>query len=534
MTGIEPRSRTVAAALRIRVAEDPDTPFLKCGGEWLTAAQLDQFSDRIAAGLTGLGIERGDRVAMLCANRQEYFELIFAIAKLGAILVPLNPYLRGDFLSYQLADSGAKVAVTDAAGYREIASLTTVDTLRHVVLLDDGPSSAEDVLTWGSLRASVGPVPAVDVRPADLVAIVYTSGTTGPAKGCMLSHGYYTYYAAPWAERGWVLPGDRVFSAMPLFHTGGHLVVMFALMLDGTSACIEPSFSASTYMERAAEEDATCLFGIGVQATAILQQPEKTTDGAHRFRVAGFPPLHPDDQDRFEKRFAAPVVAEGMGMTEMTPSLLDHVDGPRKRGANGKPCYQVDTDLVDEHGESVGVGQIGELVIRSKTPEGLFSGYWNKPESTADTWRGLWHHTGDYFTRDAEGFHYFVDRKADSLRRRGENISSFQVEGAIAQHPQIARVAVCAVPSELADIEIKACIIPVAGEDIDPGELFEFFKERLPYFAVPRYVEIREHLPLTNATGRVQKAVLRAEGITARTWDLQALGFVIGREERRR
>lgn len=529
---IEPQIRTVDAALRSRAAKDPDAPFLKCGGRWTSAAELDGVSDGLAAGLAELGIRRGDRVATLCTNREECIELTFASAKLGSILVPLNPFLRGEFLAYQLADSGAKVVVTDAAGYQEVIS-SPVGVLERIVLLDDVPAIGDATVSWGQLGASRRQAPDVDLTPADLMAIMYTSGTTGLAKGCMLSHGYYTYYAAPWAERGWVIPGDRIFTAFPLFHSGAHMAVMFALMLEGASACIETSFSASTYISRAAEENATCLFGIGVHALAILRQPARPSDGAHPFRIAGFPPMHPDDQDRFEDRFKTPVIAEGIGQTEITPGLLDYVEGPRRRGANGRPCHHVDVELFDEHGLAVGDGEIGELVIRPKLPDAMFSGYWNKPEATVHAWRGLWHHTGDYFTRDAEGFYTFVDRKADALRRRGENISSLQLEEAIAGHPKVAQVAVCAAPSELADIEIKACIIPIPGEEIDPGELFAFLKERLPYFAVPRYVEIRESLPVTPATNRVQKAVLRAEGITPGTWDLHRLGFAIGRDERR-
>lgn len=528
----EPRVRTVAAALRCRRATHPDVPLLKCGDRWWTATQLDGASDRVAVGVASLGVERGVRVAMMCANREEYFLLLFALAKLGAVLVPLNPYLRGQFLAYQLMDSGADVVVTDSAGYAQIAALTGTAANTWTVLLDEADSSGSTV-SWDRLTRSSRPVPEIVVRPDDLMAIMYTSGTTGPAKGCMLSHGYYSYFAAPWARRGWVQPGDRVFTALPLFHTGGHLALMFALLLDGVSTCFDTAFSASTYIERAASESATCLFGIGVQAVAILQQPAKDTDTHRSFRIAGFPPLHPDHQDRFEKRFATPVIAEGIGQTEITPGLLDSVTQQRKRGANGRPCDHVDVALVDDLGEPVHGNGAGELVVRPKVPHAMFSGYWNKPEATSKAWLGSWFRTGDYFARDEEGFYTFLDRKSDSLRRRGENVSSFQLESAIAQYPGIERVAVCAVASDLADVEIKACIVPAPGHSVELEELFKYFRANLPYFAVPRYVEIREDLPVTAATNRVQKAVLRDEGVTPRTWDLRDMGLIVQPADRR-
>ena len=525
--------RTVIGALRRRVAAAPDEPFVRCGGEFLTLADVDRRSDRVAAGLAELGVQAGDRVAVLLPNREEMIDLFFASTKLGVVLVPLNAFLKGEFLRYQLADCGASVLVTDAPGYDAAAPLLGLTEIKRLVLLDgvEGDGAVETT-TWAEVAASTGPAPTREPAVTDLVSLIYTSGTTGLPKGCMLAHGYYVAGPQALLECGWVERGDRLFTTWPLFHSSGQVVaLMTALVADG-SVVFEPQFSASTFLARAAEEHATVLAGVGFMGMALLAQPPSPADRDHDIRRSYWIPMSPSAQVAFEERFGIPVLAEAFGQTECFPISMAPATGERARHTLGPPAANYEIRLVGDDDTEVPPGTPGEICVRPRSPGVMYSGYWNKPEETVAAWRNLWHHTGDMARLDDAGRLVFVDRKKDALRRRGENVSSLELEAAILGHPGVAAVAVCAVASPLGEDEIKACIVPAPDATLEPGELFGFFKEHLPYFAIPRYVQIRQSLP-ANALGRIMKHVMRSEGVTDDTWDLEALGHQVTRHERR-
>jgi crotonobetaine/carnitine-CoA ligase len=241
-------------------------------------------------------------------------------------------------------------------------------------------------------------------------------------------------------------------------------------------------------------------------------------------------PFAPADERTFTERFGVRVQSNMYGQTETGAITFTPLAEAGKPGTIGRPSPQYEVRIVDDADNDVPTGWVGEVIVRSKTPDVLYTGYWNKPDDTAEAMRGGWHHTGDLARCDREGYLTFVDRKKDALRRRGENVSSVQLEQAIIAHPKVAEAAIVAVPSEMTEDDIKVCIVP-AGE-IEPNELFAFFKEKLPYFAIPRYVQIVDALPKT-ATMRVQKHVLRAAGVRSSTWDFEQLGLVVAREERR-
>jgi crotonobetaine/carnitine-CoA ligase len=272
--------------------------------------------------------------------------------------------------------------------------------------------------------------------------------------------------------------------------------------------------------------------GVGMMGMAMLAMPESDSDRDHSVRATLMLPFAPDEQAKFEKRFGLTMLSQMYGQTEGGAITFCALSEERKPGTIGRPSPFYDLKLVDDDDHDVPIGEIGEIIIRPREPFGMYLGYWRKPEATMEAWRNLWHHTGDYGRLDEDGFITFVDRKKDAIRRRGENVSSVEVEIAINQHPKIAEVAVHAVPSEISEDDIKACIVVVPGETVEPNDLFAFFKEKLPYFAVPRYVEVVPELP-RNATLRVMKHLLRARGVTAETWDLDKLGLTVARDERR-
>lgn len=529
------RSRVIGARLAEWAEAEPDRRFVRCGGPWLSFGDVHERSDRLAAGLAAAGVEQGERVALISPNRIEYILTFFACAKLGAVLVPLNTFLRGEFLRHQLADSQAGTLIADTPGLRAAAEmLPGLTHLRRVVALDEDEVAGlgPDVIPFGKLEVAAGEPPRPELRPSDLAAILYTSGTTGLPKGCMMSHGYYLAIPEPYFENGWYAADDIILTPFPLFHTSGQAITLMAGLSRGAALCFEPEFHASTFIARAREVGATVLWGVGAMGMAVLGQPPSDSDRDHDVRLAMWVPMAPPMQAAFEERFGIPVISEGYGQTECAPVTMNSLTGERKRHTAGRPTSKFDVRLVGDDDREVPVGEVGEIVVRPREPDVMFLGYWNQPEATLAAARNYWHHTGDAARADEDGFITFVDRKKDALRRRGENVSSMELEAALMRHPAVERAAVHAVASELTEDDIKACIALHPDATLTPGEFFEFARANLPYFAVPRYVEIVDQLPL-NAMGRVMKHVLRERGVTDATWDLDALGLVIDRDERR-
>lgn len=524
--------RSVPEVLARRAADQPDKLLVSCGGAERTYGAMAEVAEQRAGALAALGVGPGDRVAVLTANRIEMVELFFGCARLGAVQVPINTFLKGEFLRYQLADCGAETVVVDGPGLDAVTPLLDqLPAVRRIVTLDGGDPTVETI-RYEDLSGAAGTTDVTVPRPGDLASIIYTSGTTGLPKGCMITQGYFVHIGDAWRGACDLSPDDVVFSAFPLFHLSGQALALMACLTGGLSLVIEPAFSASTFMPRAREVGATVTMGVGAMALAVLATPPADDDRNHRIRYAMWIPLPPAKQLELEERFGAPVNAEGFGQTECAPVTYSRLSGKRRRETAGLPAPWLDVRIVDDDDLEVARGDVGEIVVRPLEPDSLFSGYWGRPEETLQTFRNLWHHTGDYGRMDDEGFLSFVDRKKDALRRRGENVSSMELEQALLRHPKVAEVAVHAVPSAATEDDIKACVVLVPGAETDPGELFAHFEKELPYFAVPRYVELVPALP-KNAIGRVLKHELRAAGVTPATWDLEALGLTVSRDARR-
>jgi crotonobetaine/carnitine-CoA ligase len=522
---------TIAEVLTHQAESLGDTPFLACDAAVRSYADLRERSLRLAASLQRLGLSQGDRVAILSENSVETVETFFACAYLGLIAVPLNIYLRGEFLRYQLTDSGCAAAVVDGPGLEAIQALEERASLEQLIVVGSNPGDDEEGVSFESLLDGPPLAEVARLTAADTAAIGYTSGTTGMPKGCVIPHGMFTQVYPVHEEAGYMTPGDRVLTPARMFHIGFLVGMLAPCLRSGASLWTVGQFSASGFMRRACEIDATVIYAVGSVGMLLLAQPRTPQDSdPGGLRLAIFQPMPPDRQLEFEERFGVPVVGENYGQSECMVIGIENIDGPRHPGSAGRPTSVLDVAVVDDEDVPVGPDQIGEIVVRPKKANMMFSGYWNKPEATLEAWRNLWHHTGDLGRQSADGTLWIVDRKKDSIRRRGENVSSLELEAAIDRHPAVEHVAVHAVPSEMGDDEVKACL--VVRSDLEPTELFTFFKRELPYYAVPRYVEILDELPRT-PVGRVQKQALRDRGVTATTWDFESLGLTVAREERR-
>ena len=516
-----------------RSAEDSGAvEFLACGDQRRTLAELSDRSRRLAGGLLELGLQAGDRVAVLAENSVEYVELLFACQRLNLIFVPLNSYLRGEFLSQQLEDAGPAAVVVDPLGHdslREVADRWT----GHVVVVGES-EGAHDAVRFDDLLLHEPVTGPARAARADTAAILYTSGTTGEPKGCMVPHGQFVRAATPYLQdAGYIVRGDLVLTPSPMFHIGFLIGNLAPALLVGARIHHVPRFSASSFLRTAREIGATKIYSLGPVGMLLLAQPPSAADAApHGIRLAVLPGLSADGQREFQARFGIPVNAESYGQTECSVICVAGEGDERRRGSVGRPIDGVDLRIVDDDDVPLAAGEVGEIVLRPRRPFAMFTGYWGKPEATLATWRNLWHHTGDLARQDEDGTVWLVDRKKDFIRRRAENVSSVQVEEAILKHPAVRQVSVHAVPGEFSDDDIKACIVLAQNGRPPMDDLFLFFKRTLPYFAIPRYVEFMDSLP-ANAVGRVRKEDLRRRGVTTSTWDLEALGLTVSRAERR-
>ncbi|MBS1888692.1 MAG: AMP-binding protein [Actinobacteria bacterium] len=502
-----------------------DRPLLRMDGLARSYAEMrDQVACQADA-LARAGIGRGDRVAALCSNRIELLDLILGCAWLGATAVPINTAARGAQLEHVLSDSGARALLAEGDLLEALAIIERPPALDVVWALGEQPVelpgwTVEPPPRPGDAR------PAAEVDPGDTAAILYTSGTTGPAKGVRCPQAQFHWWAANVGDQLEIGPEDILYTCLPVFHTNA-LTAFFQALRVGATYHLGERFSASRFWARAAEADATVTYLLGAMVAMLLAQPAGEADRAHRVTRALAPATPANLWEAFGERFGVQLV-EGYGSTE-TNGVIGMRAGEQRPGWMGRVRPGFEARVVDEHDAEVPAGVGGELVLRHGEPFSFATGYHGMPEKTVEAWRNLWFHTGDRVVRDAEGWFRFSDRLKDSIRRRGENISSYEVEQALLTHPAVAGAAVFAVPSELAEDEVAAAIVLEPGAAaVTPEELLRHCEPRLAYFAVPRYVEFAERLPLTE-NGKVRKAVLRERGVTDATWDREAAGFQLRR-----
>lgn len=526
---------TVLAALAQRLVNDPDAPYLDFEGVEFTARGMDAVSNQLARALADLGVQKGDRVASLIENTPEQVITFFAAVKLGAIQVPINTAYKGEFLRHQLADSGSKVVVVqgDHAGrVAEVAGEGTPE-LAHAIVAGR-PDEIIDVVPahdWDQLlaNASDAAVPDAGVGPSDLACFIYTAGTTGPSKGCMLPHNYVVALAEQ-IRRAWRRqPDDVVLTPLPLFHFNAISVAVVGTLLSGGRASIARRFSVSRFWPEVKRTGATIVSMLGSLAILLADAEDHPDQIDNSLRLCGAAPMPPDIDRIWNERFGVETFSAAFGLTEASLISTLPAGEVNKLGAAGKPnAVDFEVRLVDDDDEDVPVGEIGEIVCRPTGPNLMFAGYFRRPEDTLRVLRNLWFHTGDLGRLDGDGFLYFVDRKKDYLRRRGENISSFEMERTYHSHPAILDVAVHSVPSEIGEDDVKVTAVLQPGEPLTEEELCAWSVDQVPYFAVPRYIEFRDDLP-RNPVGRVLKYQLRDEGVTESTWDREAEGFTFER-----
>ena len=492
---------------------------------------IDALSARIANGLASHGIGKGDTVLVMVPDCVEFIAVWCGLAKLGAVQVPLNTHLRGAVLSHVVGDSRARTMIVHARFLDRTADVP-LGSVESFIVLGEAPDERPDALAplkrspFGALLEA--PDTPVDDGPAatDLAAVLYTSGTTGPSKGVMITHIQAYEYARSVVELLELVPGDVYYAPLPLFHIAGQWGVAYAACLAGAQAVLPRAFSAGAYWTDVRRHGATATFLLGAMANFLYQQPEAGDDADNPLERALVVPLLPEIE-AFKRRFGC-LVSTTWGATEFNVPTRSTFDL-----ANDRTCGRIAEDryevrIVDELDREVPVGVPGEAVVRPREPWITMAGYWGHPDWTAAAWRNLWLHTGDMLMRDEEGNLYFVDRTKDAIRRRGENISSMEVEQEVVAHPDVVECAVVPVASEHTEQEVMAVVVPRPDAALDPAELVRFLAPRMAYFMVPRYVEVVDALPKTQ-TGKVRKYALRERGLTPGTWDREAAGITLRR-----
>ena len=508
-------------------ASQPDALYavFEEGGRW-TYAALRDLVVRKAAGLQKLGVARGDHVAVWLPNGREALITFYAINYLGAVFVPFNTAYRGSLLEHVLANSDARVLVAHGGLLDRLVGIDTA-AVETIVTLGEGPEDSglvrHDFASVTGEEAELAPLVS-PIEPWDTQSIIYTSGTTGPSKGVVSSYLHLYTNAGP---ESWhfVTGEDRFLVNMPVFHIGG-LGIPFVMLARGGSIALMENFSTDTFWDFVRRTQCTVIFLLGVMATFLMKRRPDAGDRDHEVRKAFMVPLT-DAAGPFQQRFGIDVFTI-FNMTEICSPIVSEAN-PVKLGTCGHVRAGVEVRLVDANDCEVPVGTVGEMIVRTDRPWAMNSGYHKNPEATARAWRNGWFHTGDAFRRDGDGYFFFVDRVKDAIRRRGENISSFEVESEVIAYTDVREAAVIGVPSEYSEDEVMAVIAPVPGAVIDPVALTEFLAARMPYFMVPRYVRVLPELPKT-PTAKVIKAELREEGITADTWDREAAGIKLRKE----
>ena len=520
--------------LAARATETPDKPYILFEGEQWSYAEAARQAWRTGHALQKIGVGIGDYVSVWIPTGPDIVRAWFGANAVGAVYAPLNLAAKGSYLEHTLKVADAKVLV---AHHQLAERLVEIDapSLEQVVIVGGQPPAG---LRWPAVTldelldgvSDERPTLTRAIEPWDDLSLIYTSGTTGPSKGVRAAHAAFWNYA-----NCFILPyvdeRDRYLNALPMFHTAG-TGITYSMLRAGGSVALSGGFSASRFWDDVRRFEATITIAIHGMVTFMLDQPVKPDDADNPLKTVYMGPLsrHKEFAERFGVR-----IYTAYGMTEVPVPITSALDPDDERscGVNAAPD-QYELRLVDDHDVEVAPNTPGELVARHVHPWTINSGYKGMPAATAEAWRNGWFHTGDQFTRDEDGNFYFLDRIKDVIRRRGENISSFEVETEVMSHPLVKEAAAVAVQNpdiaeSAGDEEVKVVVVLEEGATLDPVELTEYLANRMPAYWVPRFIEYLPELPRTESH-KLKKADMREAGITEGTWDREKAGVKLKRE----
>lgn len=522
--------RNVASVMRGQLERRPDKMAVRDEHRALTYRELVDEALDFAGAMIDLGLERQQPLLMMLDNHLDFISTWIGLSLTARVEVPVNTGYRGTILAHVIRNTAARILLIEDKYLERLAEVgDALDVIDTIIVRGDASLAAalpERIRVIGFSDLARRRAEIDDVKPWDIVAIMYTSGTTGPSKGALVPHGHAYGYASPyvWGRSG---EEDTNLAALPLFHVTAQWAGVYNALIAGASAVVLGRFSATTFWQDARKYGCTYTTALGAVAQFLLNQPPHPEDRDHPIRSVGMSPVIAE-VEQFKERFGIERVGTGYGSTEANASILAP-PGLAVAGHCGYLREDFELRLVDENDMDVAPGQVGEALVRSKEMWSTTAGYVNMPEATAKSWRNMWFHTGDLLRQAENGQYVFCDRNNDAIRRKGENISSFEVERELETHPSIAEAAAIKAPSNHSDDEVKACLALHPGASFDLSDLVEHLKARMPAFMVPRYFEVFDKLPKT-PTEKIQKAELRKDCLNARTWDRERGGYVASGE----
>ena len=538
-----PRERwTLVEAVRHQARAQGEREFLSFeNGERLSFAEFDRLTDCLATALADLGLTAGDRILGLLTNSKEFMITMIATHKLRAVFVPVNTELRGGFLEHQIINSSPRMIVVDDNLMGRFSSFDPSETGIETVV-GVGDESSPDISKLG-LLAEVSQVrmdslldttpnteKLADPSPSDVCTIMYTSGTTGPSKGVLMPQGHCYLFALGIVAAMELTEQDRYFCCMPLFHANGLFMQVYASLLAGSSCHVTKRFSVTDWLNIVREENITVTNALGVMPEFIFRSPPSPNDRDHKMTRILAIPVAEEWGVAMQERFGVKL-RQGFGMTEVNMVAYSDLDDPVMSGCAGPPLSDFFEVIIADPDSDVELprDQVGEILVRPKIPFCFNVGYFKMPDKTVEAWRNLWFHTGDAGRMDSEGRLFFVDRIKDRIRRRGENISSYELEQTLNEYPGVIESAAVGlrVPGAGGEDEIKA-VIAINGPSPDPEAFLDWCVPRMPRHTVPRYLEFVAELDKT-ASGKIRKQAIRDAGVTENTWDRESIGYVISR-----
>lgn len=529
---------TFSRLLARQSARNGDKPYLLFEDRSYSYRDIDLRTNRLANALLDFGLSKGDHVAILMGNCPETLFLTYALGKIGAVVVPINTAARGDLLTYFLTQSDSVAIVVGSEWlprYAEVAA--SAPLIRRAVIVKERGFDAAipaalgnlSVVRYEALERAPDTPPGIEVDPHDPHGIFYTSGTTGPSKGVVRTNGQCIYFSMGRAQYIGYEEDDVLYTCLPLFHGNAMGAAAIPALVADATLVLSRRFSARAFWDEIRRYGVTQFNLLSSMTNILWGQPESPADRDHRVRKCVMVPVAPFAPD-FERRFNLKIVSS-YSLTDFGQgTFLQAGYPPSKYRSAGKPRPGVEIAILDDDDRLLPAGEAGEICLRSDDPFLGSRGYYKMPQANEAASRNGWFHTGDRGYLDSDGYLYFVDRKKDAIRRRGENISSWEVEQVISRHPAVMEVAVFPVRSEMSEDEVMASIVLRPGESLDPVELIRFCEQRMSYFMVPRFLEFVEALPKT-MTEKVQKSILResAEKRLDTIWDREKAGIVVSR-----
>lgn len=521
-------NRVLGNVLEAQARSQPEQDFLVAGDRHISFADAYKMSRAYAAGMSKLGVGKGDRVCIFMESCPEFALLTFGCNLLGAQWVPINTDYRGEWLSQTINDSKPTLLITDTCYQARVDELDTIDVVAIVVKDGDANGLTLDSLT----AANDSELAPVSIQPGDVSAVMWTSGTTGRSKGVMQSHNVWIRSAISAAGMAEFRAGDVVYNCLPLYNSAAWTANIYPALVAGVAVALDTSFSAGHFWERIRYYGATHVFTLGAMHIFLWKAPESPDDADNPLRSCIMTPMPAELHRPFCKRFGIDKIHQGFGQSEIMLLLTRYDDGESEPVANslGVPASDLEVALLDDHNQPVATGEVGEFCVKPKGEHILFSGYFNDPESTRATFTDGWFHTGDLGRQDDQGNYFFADRKKDLIRYKGRSVSSLAIESVARRHPAVTDVAAFGIPSsELqSEHEIMLAVVRTDGACLSEEDLARYINDNAPYFFVPRYIEFLDALPMT-PTQKVRKVELRERGLTAATWDAKAAGFSVVR-----